>query len=371
MIKLIKYIKFLFISKKSFFPPEKKEILIFDETGSNNFLKYIKKKNYSILNTRFEKINLFVLCKTLLNRKLNFLEYINNYIKIVKPKIVLTFIDNNPLFYKIDHKNFNKSIFVQNGIRSSFNDIFHNKNQQKINENFVDYMFVANEFYGKKFSSFIRGKTIPIGYFKNNLYKISNVKKKREILIISVFRNYNNNDKIYKNISYKNFFSNDKYFYSWLDKYCKKKKLKINILTRARKYDEFLIEKKYFENFFSNANIIFVKSNPYKIIDAYEYVVTNDSTLGIENLSRGGKTAFICNAPNIYPLITRKFGFNENLSSNGPFWTWENKVKKFEKILNFLIKHKKEKWKKYTKNILIRDNNNKTFNKYLNKTLRN
>lgn len=365
MIKLIKYIKFLFFSKKSYFPPEKKDILIFDETGSNYFLKYIKKKKYSILNTRFEKINLFVLCKTLLNRKLNFLGYINNYIKIVKPKIVLTFIDNNPLFYKIDHKNFKKSIFVQNGIRSSFNDIFHNKNMQKNNENFVDYMFVANKFYGEKFSSFIKGKTVPIGYFKNNLYKISNVKKKKEILIISVFRNYTNN-KIYKS-----FFSNDKYFYSWLERYCNEKKLKVNILCRAKKYDEFLIEKKYFENFFSNANIIFIKSNPYKIVDAFEYIVTNDSTLGIENLSRGGKTAFVCNAPNIYPLITRKFGFNENLNNNGPFWTWENKVKKFEKILNFLIKNKKEKWRKYTKNISIRDDNNKTFKKYINETLRN
>jgi surface carbohydrate biosynthesis protein len=357
-----KYINFILLSKKKLFFPEEKRILIFDVTGSQNFSKYLKKYDYSILNTRFEELNIPILLKTLCGLDLSYQSYLFNYINTVKPKIILTFIDNNPLFYKLKKNDKNlKTIFVQNGIRSSFNDIFAIKHKLKKKDNNVDFMFVANKVYGKKYSSFVTGKTIPIGYFRNNSFKISKKKRKKEILLISVFRNYSFDQKIYKNITFGDFFSNDKFFFNWLDNFCSENKLKINILARSSKNKDFIVEKNYFEQFFSNPNIIFEKDNPYKHIDRYEYVVTNDSTLGIENLARGGKTAFISNSPNIYPLITRKFGHNENLKKNGPFWTSENNTQNFKRVLKYLINSKRKDWNKYTKHSIVIDKNNKIF----------
>lgn len=367
---IIKYIKFLILSKKKFFIPKNVSILIFDYTGSINFTKYLKRYKYSILRTRFEELNISILFKTLINFQFSYQNYLMNYINAANPKIVLTFIDNNPLFYKLKNRNTKfKTILIQNGIRSSFNDVFATKHKLKKKENFVDYMFVANEIYAKKYSSFIKGKTIPIGFFRNNMFRILKKKRKKEVLLISVFRNYRSNKQIHKNINFGVFFSNEPFFLKWLNEYCIKNNLKVNILARSSKLKDFVVEKKYFKKFFLSPSLIYEKYNPYKYLDSYEYIITNDSTLGIENLSRGGKTAFICNSPNIYPLTTRKFGFNENFNKNGPFWTWENKIKRFDKVMNFLIKNKNNEWKKYTKNIFIRDDKNKIFKKTLNKLL--
>ena len=47
------------------------------------------------------------------------------FIEKVNPNIIITFIDNNPEFYKL--KKFfqdKKTIFIQNGIRGYDNDVF-------------------------------------------------------------------------------------------------------------------------------------------------------------------------------------------------------------------------------------------------------
>ena len=62
-----KYLIFFLLSKKVFFLPRKKRILIFDQTGSHNFFKYLKKYDYSILKTRFEEFNIPIFLKLFLN----------------------------------------------------------------------------------------------------------------------------------------------------------------------------------------------------------------------------------------------------------------------------------------------------------------
>ena len=367
---IINYINFVLFSKKVFLLPERKEILIFDQTGSHNFFKYIKKYNYSILKTRYEELNIPIFLKTFFQFKFDYQSYLKNYISCVNPKLILTYMDNNPRFYKLKKENSNfKTIFVQYGIRSSFNDIFALKSKLKKKDNKVDKMFLANKTICKKYSSFIDGQTIPIGYFRNNMVEISKKKKKKEILYISVFRNYKKSQQIYKNVTYGDFFSNDPFFFKWLDNYCLQNNLKINILARSWNNKNFLIEKKYFEQFFSSPNVIFENNNPYKYLDNYEYVITNDSTLGIENLARGGKTGFVSNAPNKFPLTTRKFGFTESLKKNGPFWTRENNTIQFKKVLDYLIKSKRKSWNKYIDKVVVRDKDNKIFRECLNKIL--
>ena len=366
------YINFVFFSKKVFLLPKKKEILIFDQTGSHNFFKYLKRYNYSILRTRYEELNIPIFFKTFFQFKFNYQSYLINYINCVNPKLILTYMDNNPRFYKLKKEDSSfKTVFVQYGIRSSFNDIFALKSKLKKRDNKVDKMFLANKTICKKYSSFVNGQTIPIGYFKNNMVKILKTKKKKEILYISVFRNYKNSQRIFKNVTYGDFFSNDSFFFKWLEKYCLQNKLKINILARSDNNKNFLNEKKYFEQFFSSPNIIFENKNPYKHLDKYEYIITNDSTLGIENLARGGKACFVCNAPNKFPLNTRKFGFTEGLKKNGPFWTRENNSRQFKKVLDYLIKSKRKSWKKYVDKVVMRDKNNKIFQECINNILKN
>lgn len=371
MERIIRYfIKFI-KAKKNFFPPKKVDVLIYDKTGTEDLIKYFKKYNFSILCTRGEEVNLYIMLKSILKFEFNYRKYIQNYINEVKPKIIITLVDNNSYFYSLKKKESTfKTVFIQKSVRTYFNDIFNKIDELKKKPCNVDVMFVANKHVGKIYSSFIKGKVIPIGYFRNNSIKIRSGKKLKEILIISVFRTYDKKKIIYKNISFADFFKNDQKFYSWLNKFCEINNLKINILARSHLKEDFFNEKKYFKNFFPNSNVIYEKNNPYKWIDKYEYVVTNDSTLGVENISRGGKTAFVCNSPHVYPLTTRKFGYNENFANEGPFWTKKNQIENFNRVLKFLIEKKKSKWANYSKEALNYDKNNKTFQDEIKKLLK-
>ena len=145
------------------------------------FLTIFAKINLTFFSLEGEKLNLFILFKCFIKNKLNFDGYVNEFIKASQPKVVLTFIDNNPKFYSLHSLGNFKTVFVQNGFRSKISDIFADKlvtnsiNKKRFK---VDYMFVFNSTIGKLYNSFISGKYISIGSYKNNKFKLSKKKKK-------------------------------------------------------------------------------------------------------------------------------------------------------------------------------------------------
>ena len=97
----LKLIKIKWIFKKL----NKKDILIYDRmTEERGFARILfSKKSYQILDCRYESINIYVLCLTLLRFGVNNLKdnYKKMFIMLVSPKIVYTAIDNNPAFFKL------------------------------------------------------------------------------------------------------------------------------------------------------------------------------------------------------------------------------------------------------------------------------
>ena len=80
---------------------KEKKFLIFDAEESNHLFNYLKKNETEILNTRKEIINFWILLKCFFNFKLSYKYYLIFYIKTIKPKIIITLIDNNLFFYEI------------------------------------------------------------------------------------------------------------------------------------------------------------------------------------------------------------------------------------------------------------------------------
>ena len=111
--------------------PKKCDILIFDAMGSDYLKNIIDQKKYktSTLETRLESINIFCILDSFTNGKFwhmgIFKSYLNSYIKLCSPRIVITFIDNNRRIYEIS-KIFPKIkiLVVQNGRRGKANDLF-------------------------------------------------------------------------------------------------------------------------------------------------------------------------------------------------------------------------------------------------------
>ena len=119
--------------KLKIFPPTRKKVLIYDVSHSNLLKKFFKnKKETGILHTRLEEINLFILLKCIFKKNLNFKlrSYFQEYINYVKPKVLITMIDNDKKFYQMKC-NYGKKIFIQNGKRTLF-DIFYHLKKKKI-----------------------------------------------------------------------------------------------------------------------------------------------------------------------------------------------------------------------------------------------
>jgi len=112
-MKLLNLIKSKFIYRA----PNKTKLLILDKPGSVLISKVLKKKT-DTLEVRYEKINLYIVFKMILNfDKLSMQSYIFRYIEKVNPKLIISHIDNNNFFFKLKSLfpdiNF---IFIQNGL---------------------------------------------------------------------------------------------------------------------------------------------------------------------------------------------------------------------------------------------------------------
>ena len=136
---------FFFKSKWVFKFPVKKKIIIFDGSENYVFSRYLDKKYFDILFTRQEVINIPILLISFFTKKYEKLSfnYYYNYINYIRPKVIVTYIDNDLFFYRL--KNEFKDctmISVQNGHRGE--DLFsslRNHNKYKLE---ADYIFVFN-----------------------------------------------------------------------------------------------------------------------------------------------------------------------------------------------------------------------------------
>ena len=319
--------------------PEKKKFLIFDKSGSEIFESYLRTKDYSILARRYESINIPIFLKSLFRFDLNCKiseKYFLTYLEHVQPKLLLTFIENNPIFYTLKSKYFKfKKAFVQNG--NGFVETIQNYNLSK-RKNIVDYMFVFNKDYAKVFSKYITGKTIVIGSFKNNHKKIIKKKKKNEkILFISQWREYEKSINPY--------YKSTKKLIIFLKNYCFKNKKELII---AGVFNKEKIEEKnnYFNIIKSQKNSCKFKFFPkketysiYKLLVKSEVIISIDSAFGYEAFARGCKVIFFNFRANLNGL---KYGWPGKFNHEGPFWINkydERKLKiKIDKLLILLKK---------------------------------
>ena len=103
MKDLKRLIQIIFNAKYQFYKPKKKYYLVYDKTNSSVLQKYLKKSK-TILCTRNESFNVYVLFINFLKGKFSKKEYLETFIELVNPSVILTTIDNNPNFYLLKKK---------------------------------------------------------------------------------------------------------------------------------------------------------------------------------------------------------------------------------------------------------------------------
>ena len=348
--------------KLNFLLPKKRKVLIFDKAGSELILDLLPKNTKAeVLHLRYEKLNFQILILTLLNLSnlLNLKKmYIFNYIKYASPKIVITYTDNNPLFYQLKKKFKNiKFICIQNARRDKpFLDFLD------YNSPLVDYFFCIGDSYNKIYSKKIKAKIKTIGSIKNNFVKKRKITKKG-ILFVSEHTNskgienltgwnyYKKPNEQKKKLEKQKIFGDDywnlpqEWVIKLINKHCMENKINFTILqkpnnNRIEQNYYKLLKKKY------NLNCNFVSSKSfeqsYQICDKHRVVVTLHSTLGYENVARGNKNFFVPIRDNFFNTEIQSFFYPLKEFKRDLFWQEKIDEKLFVNRLEKIYKMKKK-----------------------------
>jgi len=379
---VLKSIAYFWRAKKVWSKPKKAKILMYDRTGSNVLFEYIDQKNVEIMDIRGEYINLYVLLKCSLSLKISVEDYVAEYISIVKPSVAITFINNVRGFYKlkVSHPQL-VTIFVQNGWNTEFGDIFGYFKKNPVNEGYeVDYMLTFGSAHGNKYQQYIKGESIPIGSFKNNVHEHRKNIESGTLVYISQFRPQptNRNDAYisdgFKSIYYDHFYEVERQLLTFITNYCERKNLKLRVCGQqprpgirqdpSEQYD-------FFDSRINNSNWEFIPPVPgslygsYDVIDSAEYVVFIDSALGYESLARGKKTGAFTIRGETLSDSSRDFGWPAELADNGPFWTNHADEREFERVMDYLTSVSEENWEndrfRYVPDLIKYDSGNTQF----------
>ena len=353
--------KIIFVSKWVFNKPKKAKILIYDNESVKELNFFLKKKSFEIFHNRYEQINIYVLLYSIFKNGLRNIKknYKLNYFNFVKPKLVITLIDENPGFFKL--KNIYKQakyVSVQLHFKDNiFYDYINKFNEKNKSYNFrSDYSFVIGENDRLKYRNYINGEIINLGSIKNNNYIIKKKFKRKvdKILFIAsipINRNLNfNNWRGYK-------------IFQLLKKYCREKNIKLYLLSKHRAN----FEKKY-RQVYKDYDWIYLplenSAKTYQTVNKAEFVVFDNTTLGYEALSKGIKG--VC-FPRIFPYKN----YSRSYDKEGFFWSTKLNKEILDKKINSIIKITNNRWKvqikKIIKDIMIYNPNNELLIKKLNK----
>lgn len=367
MKKILKLFFLLKNIKFTFYRVNQNNILIFDEKGYETIKPFFKGKKHSILKSRGEEINLYIIFKILFDLKsINYNSYINKYIEIVNPKYIFHHSVNHRFFYIKKKFPKLKTIFIQS-------EFIHKTEIIKFKKSgFCDYALLWGKQDLTNFKNISR-KRILIGSILNNHNKEKKIEKyKNSILFISQFRENKNNyfqtntGKIFK---YENFMKADRFGFEVFLNYCKLRKKKMYVLFAARTKEKIKKEIEFYKNKKTN-NLIFLKSTKkhygYKVTQYFNKIFFVNSTLGFECLARNKKCFFL----NVRDRFLRFKYINLPMSKNGPNWcdSLDQKIifNKIDKFMGVKDSQISKIYEKYFPNIIYYDKDNLKFKFFLN-----
>ena len=223
-----------------------------------------------------------------------------------------------------------------------------------------DYLFVWSKGMKKLMQKNITGKYFISGsFFNNEVPKINLKNLKNKLVFVSqyrTFKRYNKNDtkKTIRNeyhglkFSWEQFYSADLDVADKLKKYCLNKNITFEVIGSSI-YDK-ENEKLFFESRLGKDNWKFIESSQEKrgifLTATAKYIITIDSTLGYECLSRGQRVGFFSVRPKYLKTNYARFGWPLNLEEEGKCWTTNNTTEDFNRIMNFLVNEDDNEWQK-------------------------
>ena len=364
-------IRILLNAKYSVKKPKIKKVLIFDIlTIRKGFAyKFFKKNEFELLDSRFEKINLYVLFFSILKNKFSKLKlnYYKTYINLVSPKIVYTSVDNNLDFFKLksldkkptyisDQFAVSKNAYASSNKLIKKDFYWHCKEYRRITKKklYADIIFNFGDYENKKMSRFIQGKYFSLGSTKNNFHPIEKIKKYRKKNKILFICSGTYPATIKKEIK----------IFKFLNNFCQKNDFKLYLLGRKKIEEEEFYRTKYAKGNWKYLPTKKHSEDSYKIINDHQMIVFTHASLGFEALSKNIRCAVF------YPFFPERSG-HKLFKRKGPFWTNSENYIDFKKLMNKTLNYSNKEWnlyyKKYISKIIQYDPNNRKKKMIINK----
>jgi surface carbohydrate biosynthesis protein len=373
MNQTLRLVKSLIKLRWKILPPRRANVLLYFLTGLDVIKPYFAKNELRILDLREREVNIFVALLCLIDRDLSAQNYAIRYIGIVKPKLVLTFIDNFPPFFQLKNRFPEiQTILIQNGIRSERGDLFGRLlDSLKLESNHVDQMFVFGRAVGTLYSKYISGEIVPIGSFKNNLVPIS-ATESQSIAYVSTYRPGISKDFVVPDsspsnpVTYQQITARRERVIIYVAEYCKKHQKQFVIVGKDEDFsEENLYYQKLLENYPWKLEPRLTSMNSYEVLNKSEIVVFTSSTLGYEALARGKKTAAFLIDAKLLDAQALRFGWPAVVADEGKFWTHQLEEKRFAEILDYLTSVSQSDWEQTCSetmnDIITYDANNSQF----------
>jgi len=341
--------------------PKQADVLIFDtgrnpgfDRGLEELLRPYTSESLPLLTW---EVNVPVLLASLFSRGSLSDGYYDRYIARVAPRLVITYVDNNPEFYSLAVRNPQvKTMFIQNGTRGYLADVFEVLDKKPAAQTFkVDYMMTFGSLVGAEYAKYISGTVVPIGSFRNNLVPRRRQKVKDTIAFVSQYRDTRGFDMGGVFYSFQQFWEQaDRLVVPFLVEYAKTRGKTFYIVPCTGHYkNPALLEKeKQYYNRLAGRECAYSEwewhGSSYEVVDATEVVVTIDTSMGLEAAARGTKSAIFSIRTQLLALTDPpflSFGWPGAYPDEGPFWTNRPDSVVFERILDHLFAISDEQWR--------------------------
>ena len=361
--KILRLSNYLFRFKFSFRYPTNKAVLLVHKEGLELLAHFVELTSISVANP--ERPNVFVLLRMLLHKKKGLVGYLNAYISLVNPKVVLTFIDNDISFYRLK-EGFPKVAFVsvQNGLRNDFaraNNFGFLSQLDAVSKSerlTATTICTFGDATGEQYSKYINAKTNTIGSLKNNLYENYSEEKQFDITFISQHPPSSigtEPGRVYfghSSVSFESYYRIEFEVVKFLGDYCRRHNLRLAV--SGKRENGFGTERDFYLGALGPNPAVFIPRDSnfstYDTLSATGIIVTIDSTVGYEFLSRGQRVAFFSSRINsansnlASTIRDTNFGFPLQLEDHGPFWSNIGGAPEYERILDHLRAVVDEEW---------------------------
>lgn len=325
------------------FPPKIK-MIIYGDFNSTFILNYVDPIETYVLRT--DTINVYVFLISLLKFDFSTYGYFCNYIRISKPDVIITSMDNDVNFWALKvHFPTIKLILLQYAMHTELGDIFGELKKSTPKSLYkVDHLFLFNVNVRDKYLEYISGETHITGSFKNNSINVTDYSTPGgdSISFISQYRP----EQIFHPVFFydgKTPYYRDTYYETetkllplvW--RYCKEKKIRFQICGHGNTQEEC----NFFGKLIGNYDWDFIPRlnslDSYKTVLRSSVVIGVDSALAFEAFGIGKRVGFFSCRYISLKNDSFRIGWPNSFQSSGPFWTSNIDVFEIRRILDFLL----------------------------------